>query len=454
VLNVFSTDWVRFFQGGSRVPADEDDRRPSILQLHTEGFTANKISVIEHLQERGIGHRPSGDPLHNCRQVSDSQPLTSWVSPEHEAGPCHVCTRAIGMDTGRPVSWAVRDSDFARYKTIHVYKPPLSRLTPTAIPTFPHPILYVGDFNWGCRTTSPNGKSLDSWATANNLELLHDPRGVASFSFHRWNVGTNTEAFASVGHGNWLPHRRVLGRFPRLQYRLSLITPPGLKVPASNDQVKRWDFRKADWKRFCLLTGESVVRLPPPDTKNIEKAYQELFETLQSAARQYIPHGRRKNYVPGTCWTKGARPFLTLLRPRPSVDWLWRNRFVPTFTARREGAGAMGRNCQFHRLLARQPQGLEYISKRTGKNGHWTLMASVPRLSKLHRLITHEKRGTQYLEPQVHMVYQQSAVRTMEGSNTWVKQYLWPLEELAATHKNLEPGKSPGMDSISRCLCS
>jgi len=44
----------------------------------------------------------------------------------------------------------------AGYKIINVYKPPSSRLTPTAIPTFPHPSLYFGDFNcqhvnWGHR---------------------------------------------------------------------------------------------------------------------------------------------------------------------------------------------------------------------------------------------------------------------------------------------------------------
>jgi len=48
------------------------------------------------------------------------------------------------------------------------------------------------------------------------------------------------------------------------------ITPPKFKVPAHSDPVKRWNFRKADWKRFYLLTGESVERLPSPDTPNID----------------------------------------------------------------------------------------------------------------------------------------------------------------------------------------
>jgi len=68
-----------------------------------------------------------------------------------------------------------------------------------------------------------------------------------------------------------LPDRRVLGKFPQPQHRPSLITPPRFKVPAHSAPVKRWNFRKADWKRFCLLTGEYVERLLPPDTPNIER---------------------------------------------------------------------------------------------------------------------------------------------------------------------------------------
>ena len=74
--------------------------------------------------------------------------------------------------------------------------------------------------------------------------------------------------------------------FPTSQHRPSLITPPKLKVPAHSDPVKRWNFRKADWKRFCLLTDESVERLLPPDTSNIERACQDFCESLLSAAKQ------------------------------------------------------------------------------------------------------------------------------------------------------------------------
>ena len=155
-------------------------------------------------------------------------------------------------------------ADVAGYKIINVYKPPPSRFTPTAIPRFPHPSLYVGDFNcqhvnWGYNKTRPDGETLESWATSNNLGLLYSSEETSSFFSHQWNVDTNPDlAFASLGQESRLPDRCVLGKFPRSQHRPSLITPLKLKVLARSDPVTRWNLRKADWKRFCLLTVESV----------------------------------------------------------------------------------------------------------------------------------------------------------------------------------------------------
>ena len=151
--------------------------------------------------------------------------------------------------------------------------------------------------------TSSAPSKVRNCAVPPDLGLLQNPKETASFFSRRWNVGTNPDlAFANFGQDSRLPDRSVLGKFPRWQHRPSLITPPRLKVPAHSDSVKRSNFRKADWKRFYFLTGESVERLPPPDTLDIDRAYQDFCESLLSAAKQCIPRGRGKNYV--TWWDK------------------------------------------------------------------------------------------------------------------------------------------------------
>jgi len=88
-------------------------RLPKIQHSAAEHWGAHrkqdKCYRVASLQEQGTLHRPSGDPLHNCRQANDSQLFTSWVSPEQEPRPFHVCPWAVKMVTGRPASRTIRD---------------------------------------------------------------------------------------------------------------------------------------------------------------------------------------------------------------------------------------------------------------------------------------------------------------------------------------------------------
>jgi len=285
---------------------------------------------------------------------------------------------------------------------------------------FPHSSLYVGDFNyqhvnWGYNTTSPDRESLDSWATSNNLGLLYNPKQTASFFSRRWNVGNNPDlAFASFGLDSRQLDRRVLGKFPRTQYRRSLITPPRFKVPAQSDPMKRWTFCKAIWKLFFLLTGESVQRFPPPDKPSIEREYQDFCESVLSAAKHYIPRGHRTKYV--SCSDKES-------------EALYRS-----FT--RASLGTFSASSLPSRLGQQKQERWEKavisidfwnssrkawrtINKLTGRSGR-----SSRRLSKRHRLATCEKRCTQDREPRVNQARQQAAVQPMEDSNTSGSQYL------------------------------
>jgi len=306
--------WVtkRPFQGAAAemLPKTHDPTSPA----EHRWLIAGKISVIEQIAYKNKAfiivlqetHCTTGDKL-----VIPNFSLAGSVQSKKHGFATFVHER---------LEWSLVDQspeqseaewvcvDVAGYKIINVYKPPRSRFTPKAIPTFPHPNLYVGDFNcqhvnWSYNKTSPDGESRESWATFNNLRLVHNPKETPSFFSHRWDVGTNPDlAFASFGQDSRLLDRYVLGQFPRPQHRPSLITPPKLNVPAHSDPVKRWNFHKTDWRRFYLLTGEYLERLPPPDTSNIERAYQDFCESLLSAAKQRNPRGRRKNYVP--CWDK------------------------------------------------------------------------------------------------------------------------------------------------------
>jgi len=220
---------------GSRNVAE--DPRPNTLQLNTEGFTENKISVIEQLAFKNKAfiivlqetHCATADKL----VIPNFSPAGSILSRNH----------SLAMFVHERLEWSLVDQspeqsetewlcvDVTGYKITNVYKPPHLRFTPTAIPKFSRPSLYVGNFNWqhvnwGYNTTSLDGETLDSWATSNNLGLLYNLKETTSFFSRHWNVGANPDlAFTSFGQDSRLPDTHVLGKFPWSQHRSSLINP-------------------------------------------------------------------------------------------------------------------------------------------------------------------------------------------------------------------------------------
>jgi len=118
---------------------------PNILQLNTEGLTADKISVIEQLAYNNKAFIIVLQETH-CTTVH------KLVIPNFSlAG--SILSRNHGLATfaHERLEWSLVDQppdqsetewlcvDVAGYKIVNVYKPPRSWLTPTTIPTFPRP---------------------------------------------------------------------------------------------------------------------------------------------------------------------------------------------------------------------------------------------------------------------------------------------------------------------------
>ena len=222
--------------------------------------------------------------------------------------------------------------------------------------------------------------------------------------------------------------------------------PQWFKVPAHSDSVKRWNFRKADWKHFCLLTGESVERLLPPDTPDIERAYQDFCERLLSAAKQCIPAGPRKNYVP--CWDKecetlyrsfiqapvgtaSARAALSLLsRLQQKKQGRWEEVV--------NSIGFSHSSCNTWRT----------INKLTGKSERSSRVCPVSVNSIASQLVKNGTHTTSDREP-TRLVNKELSdlqkIPTPEGHSIFEP---FRPAELAAALRRLKPGKSPGLDSI------
>ena len=287
-------------------------RGPTILQLNNESLTASNMNVLHRLamQSKALvillqkTHCTDAEKL----VLPSYQLARSSLSRKHGLATfVHEQLRYTLSDQSPLTSefeWLCVDID--DYKIVNVYKPSPTRLRSLDIPVFPHPCLYAGDFNclhadWGYDDNSPDGECLAGWTSINCLALLYDAKVASSFYFGHWNTGINPDlAFASAGPNSRLPDRRVLEKFLRSQHRPSLITPTRFAMAVPSMPVKRWNFRKAKWSHYIALTNKFAKILLPPDSLDVDAAYQDLCNTIKKAAKKTISHGYRNNHIP--CW--------------------------------------------------------------------------------------------------------------------------------------------------------
>ena len=62
--------------------------------------------------------------------------------------------------------------------------------------------------------------------------------------------------------------------------------------------VKRWNFRKAKWIQYIVLTNKYATTLLPPDSLDVNAAYQDFYNIIKRAAKKTLPRGYRNNYNP------------------------------------------------------------------------------------------------------------------------------------------------------------
>jgi len=230
--------------------------------------------------------------------------------------------------------------------------------------------------------------------------------------------------------------------FPGSSFPISTLSV--VLAPAHSDLVKRWNFHKADWKR--LLTGESVERLPPPDTPDIERAYQDSCERLLSAAKQYIPHGRRKNYVP--CWDKECETlYCSFIRaPVGTASDRATSYLLSQLQQRKQEQWEEAVNSIDFSHSSRKAW--RTINKLTGKSGRSSRLCPVSANSIASQLVKNRAHKTGSCESTRLNNKQLSDLwmfPTPEGHS--ISEPFRP-EEFAAVLRCLKPGKSLGLDSI------
>ena len=138
-----------------------------------------------------------------------------------------------------------------------VYKPPAAdyKFPHSALHVQKKPHIIIGDFNshstqWGYKETNKDGEAVEEWMDINQLSLIHDPKLPSSFHSARWRRGYNPDLAIVTSNIAGLCQKIMMDPIPSSQHR-----PIGIQVnaavrPTSVPFKRRFNYRKADWKRF------------------------------------------------------------------------------------------------------------------------------------------------------------------------------------------------------------
>ena len=88
--------------------------------------------------------------------------------------------------------------------------------------------------------------------------------------------------------------------------------------------VKQWNFHKAKWSHYIALTNKFAKTLLPPDSLDVDAAYQDFCNAIKKAAKKTIPRRYRNNCifrVGMQSVNPSIKPFCTLLKETTQV-WL------------------------------------------------------------------------------------------------------------------------------------
>jgi len=182
--------------------------------------------------------------------------------------------------------------------------------------------------------------------------------------------------------------------------------------------------------------SRSVERLAPPDISNIERSYQDFCESLLSAAKQCILHGRQKNYV--ACWDKECK---TLYRPltRAPVEndsdraasslqsWLGQKK--------QERWEEAVNSIDFSHSCRKEWRTINKLTGISVRSFHQCPVSANSIASQLVKNRTGVRKSTRLVNKELSDLWK---IPTPEGRP----------EELAAALRYLKPGMSLGLDSI------
>ena len=188
---------------------------------------------------------------------------------------------------------------------VNYYCPDNKMLSLETIDVPPSHFIIAGDFNshsqsWGYFTMNRRGEEVETWQDENKLILMNQSWDIPTFYSRVWHSSTTPDlAFCTEDIHQKLT-REVCGQLAGSDHRPVMLSLQK-RYKVNQAQHPRWNYKKAQWELFAIRANENTKDIKV-ERENPNKVYKEWAEGILKAAKETIPRGVRKGYVPH--WNK------------------------------------------------------------------------------------------------------------------------------------------------------
>ena len=183
----------------------------------------------------------------------------------------------------------------------NIYSPPNKMIQLPVPSTNQTDWIIVGDFNshspsWGYKDLNSKGEEVEDWIITNNLILINKSSDPPTFFSRAWQTTSCPDLAIATDSIQKITEREVCSQLGGSDHKPVILT---LKKQVSRQSKfpPSWNYKKANWSLYKSLTDKNTSSIQVSKS-NADKAASLFTSAVLSAAKEAIPRGRRKDYLP------------------------------------------------------------------------------------------------------------------------------------------------------------
>ena len=161
----------------------------------------------------------------------------------------------------------------------------------------------MGDFNshspsWGYPDLDPKGDKVEDWIITNQMVLISCPDKPHTYYSRAWLTTSCPDIAIATGDVAKTTERHVEQQLGGSDHKPVLLVIKQDLQEAGRKLCPSWNYKRANWPEFRKKADENC-RNQMMEQHHLNEKVKLFTGAILSAAKETIPRGRRRDYIPG-----------------------------------------------------------------------------------------------------------------------------------------------------------